>query len=792
MIWLSRGGYMFFRYIKMIPKVLLRDKGFSIINILGLSLSISAALVIFLWVDDELNYNKFHDNYSNIYRMIIENRGPEANYSHPFTQAPLSKVLRRDYPEIETAAKFMWSDFMVSYRDNIYNEFKIAFADPEYFDIFSFPIIKGSSENPIPNTSSIAISHQMAIKYFGTEDPIGKVMVLDKKNDFVVSSVFYLPVNSDIDFDFYIAFDALSRFGVKPSKLEQQWQSLNYATFVLLKPNASVKNFSEKIGVLLEKHLPERDLYLGLQEFSKIHLYNTDGSYAQMKYVIGFSVIGIFLLVIACINYTNLSLVTAQKRAKEIGLRKTIGASRKQLISQHLTESMIIIFAAILLALILAGIFLPLVNHGLGKEITLNLLDWKIIFFVLIIWLTTSIPSNIYPSLVLTSFKPVSTIHGTEMTRGKKAILRQFLVVFQFIVSIGLIVSTIIVHNQLQFMRDKDLGYSKGNHFSIMMQGDSKYNYKLLKNELIKNPDIKNASACSKTPVNIPFRATGKWDGMQNGRIMHFAYIYADSDFLDTFGLELVGGKQSSTDISAETKTYYLNQTAIRNMGLEDPIGKSFTFMGETGKIYGIVKDFHFQSLEYPIRPIVIAINKARKKHFFVIRTEEGANQRDVIGYTHDIWNKINPGFSFEYSFLDDQYKNIYTNEKLLSTILSIFSILAIVISCLGVLGLTGSFIQSKMKEIGIRKVFGATVVKIIVLLFRNLSKLIVAAFLVTVPLSYYLSTEWLSGFSYRVLVNPLVFFIAFIMVYTIAVLITLYFVVRAAISNPIKILKYE
>jgi ABC-type antimicrobial peptide transport system permease subunit len=755
-------------------------------------LSIASALLIFLWVENELNYNKFHKNYSNIYRVLIENRSPEGQYSHPWTQAPLSKTLRENYAEVETAAKFMWTDFMVSYKDNIYNEFKMSFVDPEYFKIFSFPITAGDPDNPLPNSKSIILSDKMVTKYFGSEDPIGKVIALDKKNDFVVTGVFHLPTNSDIDFDFYLAFNAIDTFGLSSAKMEQNWKALNYHTYVLLKPGVSSKTFEEKIEGLIKKHNPKQELYLGLQEFSKIHLYNPDGSHAGMKYIIGFSLIGFFLILIASINFTNLSLAKARKRAKEIGLRKAVGATKKQLTAQFLIESSMIVLTAVVVSLFLANLFLPVINSGLGREISITILDIKFLLFIIGIGIFTSVISSIYPAIVLASFKPAAIVHGITIVDGRKTIFKQMLVVFQFVISIGLIVCTITVNNQLQFMRNKDAGYSKSSHFSILMQGDSKYKYELIKNDLLKNPDILNVTACSRPPINIPFRATAQWEGMEHGRIMHFAYIHTDYDFLDTFSMKLKTGKEISKETLSENDLFILNDTAVIKMGLEAPIGKTLTFWGKTGRIAGVVEDFHFQSLEYPIRPLLISFNKAPKKHYLVVRTKEKSDQSAAISYTRDVWNRINAGFSFDYSYLDDEYKNHYSNSELLSAILSGFAFLAIVISCLGVLGLTGSMIQSKMKEIGIRKVFGATTFRIIFFLFKDLSKLIIAAFIVTVPISYYMSSGWLSEFAYRIEMEPIFFIIAFLFVYAAAVMITLYYVIRAAISNPIKVLRYE
>jgi ABC-type antimicrobial peptide transport system permease subunit len=657
------------------------------------------------------------------------------------------------------------------------------------FNVFSFPIVLGDRKNPLKNPDSIVLSQKMVDKYFGNEDPIGKIISLDKKTDFIVSAVFLSPDNSDIEFEFYLPFNALNRFGYSADEFERHWQALNYQTFVRLKKNIDPGIFEGKISGLVKENLPERKWYLGMQELSKVHLYNTDGSWANMKYVAGFSLVGVFIVIIAIINFTNLSLSKTNDRAKEIGLRKTVGATQKQLVAQFIVESSIMVLLSLIFALLVAVIFTPVLFKGLHDAVSFSIFNGKILFFLFAIWLFTSVTSTVYPAFVLANINPSLVIQGEKSASHGNASHKQLLVAMQFFISIGLIILTIIVYNQIQFMKNKDIGYRKSGIFSVVMQGDSKYNAEIFKNELLRNPDIESVTSCSTLPVNIPFRNTGRWEGMEEDRIMHFAYLYTDKDFFDTFGITLSEGQKDFSGNKFNDNIYFLNETAVKIMELDSPLGKTFILEDKPGKIAGIVKDFHFQSLEYPIRPLVISLNKNAKRHYTIIKFNERSDEKEVISYAHTSWNNVNPGFSFENQFIEDIYAGHYKSESILGLIIAVFSFLSIVISCLGVLGLTNSKIQNRMKEIGIRKVLGSNVAGIIGLLVKDTTRVVIISFIISIPVSYYISSEWLSGYAYRITVKPWFFVLAFIIVYTTVILITAYYVIKAARLSPIEIL---
>jgi predicted permease len=773
----------------------MRHKGYSAINISGLAVGMACAILILLWVQHELSYDRFHENAKQVYRVNLKEHRHDGVYHHPWTPFPLAETLKDQYPEIVASTRLNWDHFNVKYQDKSFHEYEFLFVDPDFFEIFSFPLIHpGNPSSLLSDPNSIVITGAMAKKYFGVQtNPVGKVLSLDNKVDFKVSGIVHIPDNTDFKADFYLSFKAYELFNVSLADLESNWKGKSYHAYILLDKNSSSLRLEKKISGFLKKYNPERKELLTLQELSQVHLYNPDGTGNGIRYVYVFSIIAIFILLIACVNFMNLATARSEKRAKEVGLRKTLGAKRPQLVKQFLTESVLLSLFSFVISLTIVEAFLPLFNTLSGKQLALDFSNLNILLGLTGVALLTGILSGSYPALFLSSFTPVKVLKGTFFSLAKGSRLRNSLVIFQFTLSIALIICTAIVYSQLKYIQNKDVGLDKKNLLYILMEGESKYRYKTVKKELLKHPGIRSVSACHILPSEIYVWAGYlDWEGRLPDQKVYFAYSFVDFDYIPTFKMEIKAGRNFSLEFPTDKDNFILNEEAVRQMNLESPIGKQFTLRRHKGTIIGVVKDFNFQHLGNKIAPLVLSsADWGEKKRYLVMRISPG-NPTRMLGHLRQVWNRVNPGFAFDYHFFDETYDRLYRNEKRLGKILFYFAFLAIFISCLGLFGLASFLAERRTREIGIRKTLGASVPGITVMLSKKFTGLVVLSNVIGWPIAYYIMKNWLGHFAYRTAIGIEIFIIGGITALSIAWLTISYQSIKAALANPIDALRYE
>jgi predicted permease len=782
-------------YLTIALRSLRKQKGYSFINITGLALGMACTMLIMMWVQDELSYDNFHENVEEIYRVNLEEAHPDKVQHHEWVPFALAEALMVQYPEIINMARFRKEQLMFRVDDKIFIEEEVQFVDPSYFDIFSFPMNQWKTENALPGIESVVIRDEVAYKYFGNQNPLGKIMKLNNKDDFVVSGVVHIPHNSDLQADFFLPFKSYKKFNQTWSQgMETNWNVINYHAFVLLQKGSSPEQIEAKIAnIIKENQKNPRGETPKLQKLSQIHLYDPDGSGNRVYYVYGFSLIAFFILGIACINFMNLSTARSQKRAKEVGLRKTVGARRTQLIMQFLLESILLSTLSFILAIVIVNLTLPGFNKIAAKELAIHFFNIKLVLGVLGAALLTGTLAGSYPAFVLSAFQPGAML---KRSSGKGLNLRKGLVVCQFALSIMLIICTAIVFSQLDYIKNKDIGYDKENIVYLSMEGESRANSDALKRELLRHPSIFSASKLLQLPIyNNSWLGEPAWEGQEPGKRVRFAFQIADFDFIPTFNIEMATGRNFSRKMGTDAGNFIINETAVRQMGLGDPIGKQFNFWGNKGEIIGVVKDFNFNTLDQKIAPLVISPADwgfdLANSNLLAVRIKPG-NPTEAINHLENMWNDLNPGYSFDYRFLDDSYNRLYEIVNRFEEILILFTALAILISCLGLFGLASFNAERRTKEIGIRKVLGASAAGIVMLLSSEFSKLVLLSNIVAWPIAWIAMEKWLQNFAYRTKMDVSIFIVSAAMALVIALFTVSYQAFKAANANPVDALKYE
>ena len=788
-------------YLKIALRHIQKHKSYSIINILGLALGMACCILIFLWVQDELSFDTFHQNKDNIYRIVGD---WERNNWKGFegTPSPLAPAMAQEIPEIVKAVRVAdHSRKVFKYGDKVFYEEKGIIADPALFEIFTFPFLKGHPTFTQPQ--DIVISESMAQKYFGSEDPIGKHVEIDGRLATITGVFEDCPQNSHLQFDFVSSFEFigdLSGYGTG-------WGSFNFVTYILLQQERNVKLLSEKITELaLRKECPQvtRGVHFRLQELSKVHLDGRD--YQRTAHVWGsssqvylFSIIAVFVLLIACVNFMNLSTARSSIRAREVGMRKTVGAYRHQIIRQFFGESILLSVIAGLFALAMVILLLPSFNDLSGKRLSLEFSNVGIMLGYVIIVLMTGVVAGSYPALLLSSFRPVVVLKEAVQSGKRGAAFRRVLVVFQFTLSILLIIGTTIIYRQLHFVRHKELGFDKDNIVFIPVKENLGEKYETVKSELLRNPDILSVSA-SWNYLTSTWRNSGwRWEGRDPDRDEQVDIILCgvDFDFFETLDLQMVEGRSFSNRFADDGNmlSVIFNQSAIHEMGLKNPVGKWFILDDdEHANIVGVVKDVHFQSLRRKIHPRVFFIydmSKATQEGIILIKIK-GNRIPQALAAIKGVWEDFNPISPFEYRFLDEAYDELYRKEQRVGTVLNYFTSLAIIISCLGLFGLASFMAERRTKEIGIRKVLGAPVIGIIVLLSKEFTRWIIVSNLIAWPVGYFAGKKLLQTFAYKIHLGPDIFLLSGLAALFMAVVTVSFQAFRAARSNPVNALKYE
>jgi putative ABC transport system permease protein len=789
-------------YLKITIRNFRKNKGYSFINIAGLAIGMACCILILIWVKDELSFDRFHANADAVYRITEHQYDSSGDYFPvAVTPWPLAEALKNDFPEITESARLrIVSGGLIRYKDKKFYENDFVAVDPSFLKIFSFPLAEGDISTALTEPHTILITKETATRYFGNEDPLGKVLTFHNVYDFkVIGLLEDVPHNSHIKFDFLVPFaPTLRDFGWTDS-----WETNNYTTYVQLVDNASVSQISEKISNYLKKNSPQTQTKLILQPLTDIHLrsdYAIDlygNTEDKAIYVYAFSVIALFVLLIACINFMNLSTARSEKRSKEVGLRKVVGASRNNIITQFYSESLFMTAISFFAAVCLVYLLLPAFNNVSGKQLTLDSMKEPVFLLGLLgIMLITGLVSGSYPAFVLSSFKPVDSIKGTGLRvspKSGKSMLRRTLVVIQFTLSVILIVGTLIVYKQIQYMLNKELGYEKESIVYFIKRANLRTQYDAFKSELLRDPNIVGVTSSSDVPT-YSVHSTGafSWEGKNPKTHFLIHQFSVDFDYIKTFDMHIIEGRDFSREFPADasTQSFIVNETAVKAMGLENPVGSKFDLYDKTGQIIGVVEDFHFKSLQKAIEPLVLRIEPDRDSYVFAKFRSE--HMKEALASIRRVYDSFNTDFPLEYSFLDEAVDRLYDSEQKTKNIFNYFTLIAIFISCLGLYGLAAFMAQQKTKEIGIRKVLGASVMNIMTGLSKEFILLVCLANAIAWPVAYYFMNKWLQHFATKIVLSVWIFIFSSLAALFIALLTICYQSIKAATANPVKSLRYE
>ncbi len=807
---------MFTNHIKIAWRTLLKYKALFTINIIGLAIGIATALIIFLFVADELSYDRYHKNADHIARVVLKGKINGEVIKEAVTPGPVGNTLQEEFPEVLKATRIQQQGSpQITYQNNTFRDHTFAYVDANFFDVFTLAFIKGDSKTALTEPNTIVITQELASKYFGNEDALGKILDFKEwKQQFKVTGVINnVPDNSHFHFD---AFGSME--GVAGAK-EPRWIESGYHTYVLLDPRADPKKTERKLpnivkkymgpqiqkamGVTYEEFTKDNEVGLFLQPLTDIHLYSDFADVSNIepggdiKTVYIFSAIAIFILLIACINFMNLSTAAASKRTKEVGVKKVLGSSRSELIRQFLTESFIATAIAMLLALVIVIITLPLFNNVSGKTLqTAYILNPEVLFYFLISGIFISLLAGSYPAFFLSSFKPIIVLKNKFINTGKTKGLRSGLVVFQFIISAGLIIATLVVDQQMTFIMDKDIGYEKDQMLVLRDSWMLGTNEKVFKEQLSKDPRVFGVTMSGHIPAGpTNTHMSSFYLGQDSDGIRRTIVYEIDDQYIPTMGMQLVAGKNFSKDFGPEANHIIINETAAGILGFtNNSIGETITLMinneGGTRKytLTGIIKDFHFKSLHQVIDPLVMLHTPSSG---LIVRAKTG-DMAGLIANAENLWNSFNTGEPFSYGLLDELYNQTYLKEQKMGTILNIFALLTIFVACLGLFGLITFTAEQRFKEIGIRKVLGSTVPQIIAMLSVDFMKLVGISFLVAFPLGFYLMNAWLEDFAYRIEIPWWIFIVAGSITMGIAFMTIGWKSFRAASMNPVNSLRTE
>ncbi|HEV3221623.1 MAG TPA: FtsX-like permease family protein [Puia sp.] len=800
-------------YFKIAWRNMTRHLTQTAINVIGLTLGMTCCLFIFLWVKYEKGIDNFHaqgGNIYSVYQTVTTNGKTDGSYS-----TPLKIVTGQNYPsflleDVSTAVP------QVKYQVYYATGYELPWGHPEtfqfqekklklegsragkdFFKVFSYPLIAGNPETALNNMKGIAISRKMAEAFFGTpQNAMGKSLRYENSQNFTVSAVFEnLPLESSLQFDFLFNWDAQKKL--------LEWSSNDFQSYVELVPNADATGVEASINRFIQPRLEKNnavEIHVGLQKFSDKYLHgnfvNGKPLSGRIEYIRIFSSVAIFILFIACINFMNLATARSVKRAKEVGLRKVVGSSRGQLIWQFFAESIAFSFIAMVLSIILVIYLLPSFNQFTNKHIELQLTSPSLWFSLIMLMLFTGLIAGSYPALYLSSLKPIRILKGvTRFTQGS-ILFRKGLTVFQFMISIILLVATIVITRQINFVQNTNLGYDRENLIYTRIEGElaNQNKYLLFKNQVSHMPGIGMVDRSSEAPHAMDFVVTDavNWEGKNKNADVGFKPASVGFDFVKLMNLKIAKGRDFSREISSDSSDAFLvNEEAVKEMGMKNPIGKWVSAWKKKGHIIGILKDYHTHSLREPIKPVILDVKEYEYFGVIIVRTFPGKT-KDALSSLEKVYKVINPNYPFAYQFVDEEYKNLYSNELIISKLSIIFASLAILISCLGLLGLVMFSAEQRTKEIGIRKVLGASMGSIVGLFSKDFLKLIFIAFLIAVPLAWYSMNHWLQDFAYKIDLSWWIFALAA----GISILITLITVsqqaIKAAVANPVTSLRSE
>jgi putative ABC transport system permease protein len=785
-------------YLKVAFRSFRNNKFYSFISIFGLAIGLTAGILILLWCQDERSYNQSIKGSENIYRTIpnFMSGGNKKYFSGvPSALAFVSKQV----PGIEKVGRIIgnWNQMIFKYKEKSFSEKRSAFIDPDLFNILDFSFIEGNREIPFQNNRSIVVTEPFAKKYFGNEDPIGKVITReDRKENYTVTGVVKVLHNSQTNFDFFLPLNIINEAYGNPADprkgIDGDWNNYDFETYIRLNPGTSPASVAAKLTQLQKANVSDditKTLNYSLQPLAKIYLYNPDGTDGLITMVRIFTWVAFVIVLIASINYINLTTAKAAQRGREIGVRKIIGAAKQQLFFQFISETFMVFLLALVVSVVLIILLFPLYNSLTGKELSFHVFDPEVLKVVGVTMAVTLVVSAIYPAILLSSFQPLQAIKGKLSIGRGNHFMRKVLVVSQFSFSVIFIISTIIISKQLTYIQEKNLGMDRENVFRFDLK-NMRGKYDAVKNQLLEDPSISGVTAAGQNILQVAANTTtNDWPGKDPGRTLLIASLPVERDFLSVMYIKLIEGKGFS-GTAADSGYFLLNETAIREMGLKDPVGKPFTFHQTKGIIAGIVQDFHFKDMHQKIGPCALFWKPEWMGQLHVRATR--GHTSDAIAAAKKIWKMYNPEFPFEYTFLDDAYNKMYATDQRTGSLFKVFAFIAIFISCLGLFGLVTYTAQLKTREIGIRKVLGASVSSVTGLLANDFIRLVLLAIVIASPIGWYFMDRWLQDFAYRSPIPWWVFPVAGLVALFIAVSTISFQAIRAAIANPVKSLRTE
>jgi predicted permease len=787
-------------YFKTAWRNLLRYKLFSGLNIFGLATGMACSILIFLWVLDELSFDKFNSNADRIFRLTAKVSDVNAAVVPP----ALAQAIKTQVPAIKNATRLAAAQEMITVGTKKFDEKKMFYADSSFLQMFNYPLLQGNVSTVLSSPNSVVITEATAIKYFGTSDNIiGKTIYIDndiKGTNLTVSGVLKnIPSNSHLKFDILLPIELYDRTN-SPSSA---WTNFDvYVYFQLkddVKPTPSrLNNIQQQANGILKKNNKETPASLAIQPLTDIHLHSNYmldvAEQGNSSYVKTFALVALFIIIIACINFMNLATAVSGQRAKEVGLRKTVGALRRQLIAQFISESLLLSFISLLVAMLIVYTMLPLFNQLANKSISFNPFDVKILFGLLSIVVITGLVSGSYPAFFLSSFNPVKALKGTKLL-SHKSFLRNGLVVFQFSIAVVLIVSTLVIYSQLQYIQNRNIGFNKENLLYMRMPevGDLKNNKDAMQATLAQYPDITNYTFTDELPTNLTSGSQLTWRGMNPGTQVIAYRLRVDENFSSTFDMQMAAGRFFSKDFGSDASGYVVNETALKVMKLDlrDAIGKmiSISLEDKEAPIIGVVKDFNFKPLQQPIEPLVM---KSNFSGGYVVMRTTPANIKKVINTLQATFHNVYGDYPFSYGFVNEDLSKLYVTEQRMGSLFNVFSVLSIVISSLGLFGLAAFATQRRIKEIGVRKVLGAGEAGIVALLSKDFIQLVLFSLIIAFPVAWYTMNKWLEGFAYRINISWWVFAIAGITAILIAFITVSFQAIKAAVANPVKSLRTE
>jgi len=794
-------------YFKTAFRNLWKNKAASFINIFGLTIGLTACLLIGLYIRHELSYDGFQQKGNRIVRVIMAYKfdGGTELIKGNFTSVRVAPVFKRTFPEVVNAVKMVRYQEVVRYKDKLIDEKSFMFADPSFFNIFSFKLLQGDKNKVLSAPHQVVLTESAAKRYFANEDPVGKTLKLETDTGlYQVTGVMQdCPSNSQIKFDFLASFSSL---GFSAEEEKTYWDA-NYTTYLLLKDKSSIASLQAKITPFMKKEMAGQGATVDfqLEPFESVHLHSEFEGFEpnnSITYIYILEAVALMIMVIACFTYVNLNTARSMERAKEVGVRKVIGAGSKQLFWQFIGESFLLCTLATALSIVAATVLLPFFNQLAEKQLAANaLFSLPVIDGAILLIVLVSLLAGSYPALVLSNFQPVKVLKGSFKNTGSGQWVRKFLIVFQFSISVVLIVSTFIIQNQLSYIQNKKLGYNRDRVVVLPMDQKMMDNLTVIKQEFKSDNNVLSVSRCSSTPVSIGSGYNMRSAIMPENQQIAVTGDPIDEDFIKTTGLQLTAGSDlsqqdikdvSNPDRSKRKYHFILNESAAKQLGWtpEEAIGKKM-FMDDSrpGTVRGVVKDFNFESMHNPIKPLVL-FPEIRGRALLV--KLKGNNIPRTIAFLESKWKALIPYRPFEYHFMDEDFNKLYSSEIRLGKILNIFAAIAIALACLGLLGLSSYSAKQRIKEIGVRKVLGASVSNIAALLSVDFVKLVFVAIIVSSPIAWWLMTKWLQGFAYKINISWWIFVLSGVVAVTIAIITVSFQAVKAALMNPVKSLRTE